>query len=332
MKRIGKFNIKYVILGLGLVVIAFLVQCALVLNGVDVPSSGTANQVSTFTMHCGVQPRITGDPYSTKLVIGFLVPKSWHAAQNTNVSFTSPIGGETLTVIPASEVEPNSGLPWAEAAKKKLGIGGNLVDDVEWVMFRSSNVYTLVNNQDFNFDVVISSKLGPQNMLVKLGFYYGTSHEGLSSSSDDYNKTFFSSCFTVNGGIGDIVDFCNPQLSSVIPVYGSATDNDIITLTYDNTVLSTALQNVTDIYLCATAFTTTGETYNVCEQTAKTKLSDIGGLKYRIDIWPRGFFNIPKGKTIDHIEYYYTDASGIVKVGYSNTSDPFKYTFGCSND
>jgi hypothetical protein len=332
MKKIGRINIKQVILGVGLVVVVFLVQCALILHGVDVPSYGTANQVSTFTIHCGVNPVLTSGTYTTKLVIGFLAPKSWHAGQNTTVSFTSQIGGETMSLIPSSEIEPNSGLPWADAAKKKLGIGGNLVDDVEWVMFRSNTAYTLSNQQNFDFDVVVNSKLGPQNMLVKLGFYYGTSHEGLSSSSDDYNKTYFSSCFPVSGGVGDIVDFCNPQLSSVNPVNGSAIDNDIITLTYDNAVTSTGLNNSTDIYFCGKAVATTGEEFSVCEQTPKTKLTPLGGQKYRLDIWPRGFFGISSGKIIDHIEYYYTDATGNVKVGYSNTSDPFKYTFTCSDN
>ncbi|HEY4788471.1 MAG TPA: DUF4961 domain-containing protein [Bacteroidales bacterium] len=329
MKKLYKINIKNILLYSGLAVIIFLIQCALVLNGVDVPSQVNANDTATFVMHCGVQPRITSGTYTTKLIIGFLAPKGWNAGKNTIVSFTSPIGGETLSVIPAGQTEKYGNKEWPQALKDRYGIGGNLVDDVEWVVFQSAQAYTLNNNQDFNFDVVIKSKVSSENMYVKLGFYYGTSQEGVSQDAD-YNKSYFTpSCFAVVNGEGDLVDYCNPQLATVTPV--SSLDNDIISITYDNSMFTTGLSNTEDIYFCGKAITTDGEELNVCEQTSKTKFTSIGGQKFRLDLWPRGFFNVDKTKSLAKIEYYFTDASGTVKVGYSNTSDPCKYTFKCPN-
>ncbi len=328
MKRLFYINIKKVLLYSGLIAVIFLAECGLNLNGVDVPEYGEANQVATFTMHCGVEPRITDGTYTAKLLIGFLAPKSWHVAQNTVMTFTSPKGNGTLSVIPAGQKEPNTGLEWPDAAKIKLGIGGNLSDDVEWVIFQSALAYTFSNNEDITFDVVIKSKLGTENTLVKLGFYYGNSKENLNGDAN-YTKTYYTNCFSVINGEGDIADFCNPQLSVVSP--GSSLDNDIVTLTYDNGIVESGLSNTDDIYLCATAYTTTGVEKPICEQTAKTKLTPLGGKKYRIDLWPRVFFNVRKGETLDHIEYYYTDASGSIRIGYANTSDPFRYTFKCAD-
>jgi hypothetical protein len=133
--------------------------------------------------------------------------------------------------------------------------------------------------------------------------------------------------FEVQNGIGDLVDFVNPQLGKVDPV--KSLDNDIVTFTFDSGVTTTGLSNTDDIYLCAKATLDDGTILNVCEQTAKTKLTPIGGKKYRIDFWPRGFFNVVKGRTITKLEYFYKDATGSVQVGYGNTADPFKYTFSC---
>jgi hypothetical protein len=331
MKRLLKINFKRIFIFLGLVVVIFLAECGLKALTVDVPKSGNANEISTFVLHCGAEPRInTSVPpanYTTRLIIGMLVPKDWHAAENTVVTFTSPKGNGTMSVIPAAEKESVSGLSWSDAAKKRFGIGPNLLDDMEWIVYRSVATYTFVNNEDIDFDVTVKSKLGPQNMLVKLGFFCGSSKEGLRPDDTDYTKLAYSNAFSVVNGTGDIVDFVNPQLGKVDPL--KSLDNDLITLTFDAGVLETNLSNTDDIYLCVKTFTSTGESIDVCEQTAKTKLTSIGGKKYRIDLWPRGFFNVPKGKTLTRLEYYYTNANGSVKIGYGNTADPFKYTFNC---
>ncbi|RZK66143.1 MAG: DUF4961 domain-containing protein, partial [Pedobacter sp.] len=93
---------------------------------------------------------------------------------------------------------------------------------------------------------------------------------------------------------------------------------------------NTSLSSTDDLYLCAKAYNqSNGVVAEVCERTAKTKLSALGGKRYRIDVWPRGFFDVDEATTISRIEYHYTDVSGTMKVGYGNTADPFKFTFIC---
>jgi hypothetical protein len=325
MKRF--LDIKFLYLILALATVVFLAECGLKALTVDVPASGNANEAVTFTLHCGAEPRIQSGTYTTNLLVGIMVPRNWNARASTVVNFTSPKGNGVMSRIPDSEVEPASGLSWPDAAKKRFGIGPNLIDDFEWIIYRSTSAYTFSNNEDIDFDVKVTTKLGSENMFLKLGFYVGSSKENLRSDDVDYTKFAFSNLFEVKNGIGDLVDLVNPQLSKVEPV--KSTDNDIMTFTFDSGVINTNLNNIDNIYLCAKAFDANGGVTDVCEQTAKTKLTAIGGKRYRIDFWPRAFFNVGAGKTLTRIEYYFTDATGTKKVGYGNTADPFKFTFKC---
>lgn len=327
MKKIIK-KLPYLYLLLGVAVVIFLTRCGLNAFTIEMASTGNANQVSTFILHGSTQANVDGAPYVTRLLIGVMVPKSWNARQNAVVSFTSPKGDETMTLIPNTEIEPVSGLNWSSAAKKRFGIGTNLVDDFEWVIYRSNKVYTFLNGENINIDVKIDCKLGPENLIAKLGFYMGSSRENLRPEDTDYTKFAFSNQFEVKNGVGDVIDFVNPQLSKIEPV--KSLDNDIITFSFDAGVTNTSLSNTDNIYLCAKAFNASGSIVGeVCEQTAKTKLAPLGGKRYRIDLWPRGFFNVAEGTVISRIEYHFTDATGTNRVGYGNTADPFKFTFTC---
>ncbi|WP_449586398.1 DUF4961 domain-containing protein [Niabella ginsengisoli] len=44
------------------------------------------------------------------------------------------------------------------------------------------------------------------------------------------------------------------------------------------------------------------------------------------------FFGLTENQTLTRMEYFLTNATGTIKVGYggsSSPSDPFKYTFNC---
>lgn len=322
-------NIKRFLLFSGTVVVmVLLANCGFDGLSIVVPKTGNPNAISTFSLNSSIAPRIVGGAsYTTKLVVGFLAPRSWNAGQNTTMKLTSPKGGAgVMALIPSSEVEPVYKTGWSNAAKLKFKIGPNLFDNLEWVVFRSVESYSVINNEDIKFNVEVKSLIGPQNVLVKLGFFIATSKESLTADND-YVKTAYSDVFSVPGGQGDLVDFVNPQLGKIEPV--QSLDNDIITFTFDAGVIQTGLSNTDGVYLCAKAFTNTGDSISVCEQTDKTKLASIGGKRYLLDLWPRGFFNVADGQTITRLEYYFADASGNVKVGYGNTSDPFRFTFKC---
>lgn len=328
MKKLSQ-RLIYIYLSIGFVLTIFLVHCGLKSISVVVPESAQVNERVTFVINCGAEPRIEGGGnYTTQLLAGIMVPKSWNARANMTMSFTSPKGNGVMRIIPDSEIEPVSGQSWHEAAKRMFGIGPNLVDDMEWIIYRSTQAYSFVNNEDIDFSVNAAVNVGSENMLVSLGFYIGSSIENLRPEDTDYKKFTFSNTFEVKGGDNDLQDFVNPQLGTVQPV--KSLDNDIITLTFDAGVTETDLAHESDIYLHAKAFDSSGQLISqVIQQTADNKLTDVGGKRFLIDIWPRGYFNINDGVIIARLEYYYTDASGTKIVGYGNTPEPFKYTFRC---
>ena len=326
-KPIQQLIYLYIFMGLGLTL--FLVHCGLKALTVSLPKEAKAGERVSFVMHSGAEPRIEGSgKYTTQLVAGIMVPKSWNARKNAVLTFTSPKGNGTMRMIADTEIEPVSGLSWPQAAKKMFGIGPNLVDDFEWIIYRSTQSYSFVNNEDMDFNVKVECAVGSENMLVRLGFYVGSSIENLRPDDTDYKKFTFSNVFEVTDGEGDLIDFVNPQLGTVQPV--KSTDNDIITLSFNSGVSSTVLDGQQDIYLLVNALDESGHQIgSVNTSMEKTKLIKSSGKKFLIDIWPRGYFSIPDDQHIASLEYYFTDLSGEKVVGYGNTQEPFKYTFRC---
>lgn len=326
-------RLKYVYLFIGIGMTLFLMHCGLTALTVTVPARAKANERATFYMHSGAQPRIEEpNTYTTQLVVGIMVPKSWNARQNAVLTYTSTKGNGTLRMIPDSETEPVSGLNWHQAAKKMFGVGPNLIDDFEWIIYRSTQSFTFTNNEDeradLSFDVKVECNVGNENMLVSLGFYVGSSIENLRPEDTDYKKFTFSNPLEIYEGEGDILDFVNPQLSTVQPV--KSLDNDIITLTFDAGVIETELENLEDVYIQIKAFDESDQLLGeINTREIKSKLKPSAGKKIILDIWPRGYFNIQPNAQIARLEYFYTDGTGTKKVGYGNTDQPFKYTFRC---
>jgi hypothetical protein len=309
-----------------------LACCGEEITGVDQPATATAGSTVPITVHINIPTAGNGGP--DNLIFGFLVPKGWKAAQNTKVTYNSPaLGGGNMTLLTDATLPKNGGgLTWPAYMKKNFGIGGNLIDDMEWVAYQSEKAYTH-NGNTFSGDILINIKVGADNnnTLVKLGYVITDSGNGFTS---DGNGTYYSAvisktCFEVTGGTGDMVDFCNPQLTIVDPP--KSLDNDFVTLTFDGTVTATPLSNESEVYLCATAYTSDGKTITVCEQTDKTRMVQTSATskRYQKTFWPKAFFNTTDAQTITKMEYFITNKAGTTKVGYGNTQEPFVYTFKC---
>jgi len=83
-------TLLYIYLLVGLFVTLFLVHCGLTALTVTVPEQALVNERVTFVMHSGAEPRIE-EPgtYTTQLLAGIMVPKSWNARQNAVLTFSS---------------------------------------------------------------------------------------------------------------------------------------------------------------------------------------------------------------------------------------------------
>ena len=322
-----------------MLVMAIVITCCSIQDfTISQPDTAVVGSTIDIKVHFKFS-NITGGK-TENFVFGFLAPKGWAVAQNAKIKYHSTAGDGNLVLMPSTTLEPQSnGLTWPAALKKKFGIGGNLIDDMEWVAYQSDVGFPLSNGQSITADLTITLKVGADgnNTLCKLGYLLAESYDGLHDPDGfldggekyEYYAESVTNCFQLTGGAGDVVDFCNPQLASYDPP--KALDNDFFTITYDGNVATTPLDKAAAIYLCATGNTADGKAITVCEQTAKTKLTQTaaGSNRYKITIWPRQFFGLTDAQTLTNMTYYITDATGSIKVGYGNTAAPFVYTFKC---
>ena len=311
---------------LGALLLLIIVSCSISIDSIVQPSSVNGGDILPVTLNVTI---VTQTTQTSNFMVAVLVPKVWKAAQNTTITFTSDIttGDQPMTLIPAGTPAPQGGgMDWPTLLASKIGNGGNHLPDFEWVAFYSNTSYSVAALATIHPTVSIKIKTSPDNLAFKLAYCVANSTDGLSSS-DRYS--FFlagTNCFQVNG-TGDLIDFCNPQLSTIDP--RSSLDNDIITVTFDGGVQSTPLDNASQVYLCISGITDTGDSLSVCTQTDQTKMTPLGLNKWQKDIWPRKLFNLTDNQHLTGLRYFFTDATGNNKVGYAGGSAPFTYTFRC---
>lgn len=321
--KLKKFH-NYLVKILATAIVVIIISCSMTIDSVVQPSSVNGGEILPVTLNITVT---TNQSQTSKLVISVLVPKLWHASTNTTVTFTSDLttGTQQMTFVPAGVAAPNgNGLDWPAYLTSKIGNGGNLINDWEWITFYSNADLSVAGNQTYHATVSIRMLTSADALSFKLGYVSSNSSDGLSGS--DRYGSYFPGCFTVNG-TGDLIDFCNPQLATIEP--RTSLDNDIITVGFDAGVAANLLAGATDIYLCATGITTTGTRIDVCQQVPASQLTSLGAGRWRVDIWPRQFFSLTDDQTLARMEYFFTDAAGSNKVGYGGGTDPFVYTFKC---
>ncbi|ANH83060.1 hypothetical protein A8C56_20580 [Niabella ginsenosidivorans] len=314
------------------VLLALVVACSTDITGVDQPE--TINAGESLTAVVKVHLDVAGTNLGKTLVVGFLVPKSWNASKNTSVYYTCTAlsaENEKMSLMPASEKETHTQISWPEALMqdKRYALMGNLISDMEWVVFRSTKTYDVNNSVDYTVKIV--TKTGEQNMLVNLGYFVGNTYNGLEAPGSDKYHDGKSARLSVINGTGDLIDFINPQLAMM--ELSKATDNDIQTIYYDGDLITTPLSPETKIYLCAKGYTNDGQVIEQCAVSDKTAFKPAPGInRFRFDFWPRSFFGLKEDQSLTKMEYFLMDATGTKKVGYGGStlpSDPFKFTFNC---
>ena len=314
-----------------------LACCCTQITSVDQPDTAVVGSTVPITLHIAISCNSSG---TANFIMGFLAPNGWNAAGNTTVTYNSSKGNGNMVLIPSSTLAPNgNGLTWPQELKKQFGNAGNLIDDVSWVVYQTDVPLVFNNGDQITGTVNIKTKVGADNnnTLVKLAYVVANSSNGITSdgfqtcgATAEYYNEFITPCFQLTGGSGDIVDFCNPQLTTVNPP--KSLDNDFITLTFDSNVVPTGLSGAAATYLCATAYTNDGKTITVCGQAAPSKMVQTVAAsgKYQVTFWPRSYFGLTATQTITKMTYFITDQTGKIQVGYGNTPAPFTYTFKCT--
>ncbi|HEV2478246.1 MAG TPA: DUF4961 domain-containing protein [Puia sp.] len=313
------------------VLITVIIACNLTIESVNQPTNVTGGSTMTVTLQCQI---FVNSHQTSAFVVGMLVPKVWNASANTTMSFTSDItsGPQPMTLVPPGTPDPTgNGLSWQDDLMQTVGHAANLIPEYEWIVFQSNTAYATSDNTTYNVTVTINTTVAQQNVLFNMAYCIAESTDGLHSTawgkpSTSYYGTFFPGAVRVNG-TGTLLDFVNPQLSVIVP--GSSLDNDIITIPFNATASSNGLSTANAVYLCATGYTSAGDSIKVCEQTGRTQLQNLGQGQWQLDLWPRGFFGLTPQQTLDSINYFFTDATGATRVGYGGGASPFSYTFSC---
>jgi len=325
MKNIFKKSRKWFLAGMLCLLWATMTfdQCVFLDGSVTYDTTLTAGEMTTFTVNMHIKAI---EDNTSRLVLAILVPKSWNFAANTTITYIDtykPGVVRTMSLIPTGNAPKSQpGMTWADALKAHLGVGTNVVDEMEWVSFWSDDTYDVHNGDQQSAVITINTKLGPDDMRVKLGFLLNTSDDGLSWTDDQkYYDYQYTDCIDVVGGnSATYIDFCERHLNSFTPF--SVTKDDIVTVKFQGDVQANALDGVSQIYLCAKAITNTLHEYTVTERTAKTLMNNDSPKIYSLTFWPASFFGIPDNEDIIRFDYYFTNADGSLWVMQSDDSTP----------
>lgn len=318
----------------------FMTTCVSFEGGIDGPESAQAGETVTFTVHPYF--KMAENRTNARMIIGFLAPKRWEAANNTTVTYTSNVddGVQTMSLVPEnvlaeySDKNGHGKVTWKQALTEDYGVGPNVLEGMEWIVYQTDKTYTVFNEEQIRADVKVQVKVGPQNMRVKLGFFLAESADG--TKEGDFTAIMYTDCFEVTDGEGDIIDFCELHVNAIQPV--SATQEDIVTVSFQGDIRENDLQGAEAVYLCATAYTDGGHSYVRCnfDEKSKMKKSSLFGNNFEMSLWPKAYFGIPEGETITKIQYSFTNEDGSIEVmGDMGDDDeetwaPFTYTLRCN--
>ncbi|MBL4676930.1 MAG: DUF4961 domain-containing protein [Mucilaginibacter sp.] len=316
-------------LTLGMLIL-LLSNCEFFINSLEQPASANAGDVITAKLDMNFQTQ--AGPYTNRIVIGILAPRAWKLGQNQNVKITYSGDKGTGTFVPiaanvvAAKAKNNEN--WATRMKNRFGVGPNYIDDMEWVPFWTATAITTLQNENVHAVFNIQMKVGVDgaNTSVKLGYVVCNDSDGIGDADITLSPVKFADCLEVKG-TGDLIDFCNPSLTSLTPT--KALDNDFQTINYNNSLVDTQLKGLHELYLCATAHTSDGKDISICTQAETSKMMETDPNQFQITFWPRKFFNLTAGQSITDIDYFITNKAGTLKVGYGNTDVPFKLKFVC---
>jgi hypothetical protein len=321
-------NKQKLIVGLSTAVFCILALLSCIyLDGIEYEPVVKAGEKAVFTMKVRVEPAQGAN--DERLVVGFLVPKIWDAAENTTVTYIStlyPGSVKTMSPIPEGNLPVNAGgLTWEAALRDRFGFGPNVLDDMEWLVYWTDDVESVTVRENFSVDIKIETLTGAENMKVKLGFFVSYLGDGFGTNQDSY-KVLYTDCFEVVEGLGVPMDFCEPHFNMFQP--SQVTKDDIVTIRFQGAVEPNVLDEVDEVYLCATAYTDAGNAADVSDRRPASKMTKAGsdGKTYSITLWPADYFNIPENESIERIEYFFSNKDGslwVKETADNGTETPF---------
>lgn len=281
-----------------------------------------ANTEATFTLRGHIECH--EDHRGVNFVVGFLAPRSWKVADNAKVTYKCDLSQDheqilTMSVMPATSLPKNgSGRTWVECLTQEYGVGTNVLDDMDWVVFQTDDQFEIINNQFPTYTIWIRVNVGEKNLKFHPGIFVNHTDDGFSGGNDHKKVLFSPDCFEVVGGVGDPIDYCSDHFNKVSPM--SSLQDDYITFTFKGSAGNNALAATADVYLQGKAYTYEGGEYTVNNRTEKNRMIRENAYSdtYNITIWPVDYFGVPEDETIERIEYYFCNSDGTLTVTQSD--------------
>ncbi len=314
----------------GYLLMIILIASCVYLDGIGYEENVTAGEETIFTMDVSIQCQEEGCN-GERLIISILVPNSWETEENTTVTYTSSLddGTRSMSLVPESVLPlSGGGATWEDHLKNTFGVGPNVLNDMKWVTFQSDQVYNLSQNEEATADVTITTKVGDKNLRTKIGLFVNNSNDGLGEDDRRW-KVEYTDCIEVTGGEGVLIDYCELHFNAAQPLV--ATKNDFITFKFQGNIEDNPLDAVNEVHFCSTVYTSSGNSYAVCDLMENTKMMPIENSagNYSITIWPLDYYGISENEQLDYIEYTFKDASGTIEITEDEGS-PFLYYFDCN--
>lgn len=285
----------------------------LVVNAGDEVTFVTTGDIQCHENHENVQ-----------FVIAYLVPKSWNVTKYGKVTYKCDLAEDheelyNMSLIPASSLPKNgNGRTWVECLTQEYGVGTNVLDDMEWVVYQTDDKYDIINNQFPTYTIYLTTKAGPKNLRCHMGVFVNHTDDGFGGGNDHKKCMISADDFQVVNGEGMMLDYCYNHYNKVSPM--SALQDDFVTITYNGKVSPHPINDGGEVYLQGTAYTAEGGVYNLTAKDASTKMrreSEYDDI-YTITRWPAQLFQIPAGEEIVRIEYFFSNRDGSITVTQSD--------------
>ncbi|MGQ8335002.1 DUF4961 domain-containing protein [Sunxiuqinia sp. A32] len=258
---------------------------------------------------------------NTQLTFAVLAPKSWNLADNAELFITTTgytkgdISNEKMVLMPESEIEPTTALPWSTALQSEIGLMGNL-GPVEWVVFHTQTTFIITDEDEklITANVKINLTTGSENIKLFMGYFFCGKNRGLHD--EYYEPNAKTKVLTVMGGSNPLLDYTTVSLVSTVPAsYGWG---DIFSLKFETVAgaVETPLKDAAKVYLYGKVFYADGNDSTVVDVISdKTLMEKVGETTWQKYIYPKDFFNLPDDAVITEAKFHFSneDQSIIVK-------------------
>ena len=316
-----------------LAIVIGVFACTVVVQKIVLPDNPKTDNVEEIHVFLDMANGTTTGHTNTNWVFAVLLPKEWNAAETATVTYTTdglvgtkwwngsadghwPAGAEivngTMSLCTDEDLEKTSGNPWPSALMAKFGRMGNYYD-MEWVVFKSDDLFTLGEDNDNHtiIDVTLKVKTGEERLSFYLAAMYGTMGNGLGTSGGwgDYYASPIKAKMTLLGD-GDLIDYTVPPLTSTTPsIFGY---DDLVAINFASKAgdVTSVLNGLTDVYLCGKVTLDDGSEISVDKAEWANRMHNVNYSEYQLYIYPKAFFEVPDGKKITNMYVWFRNSSG----------------------